>query len=65
VLCAADEVAVDLFLSEQIKFTEIPNLIEKVLAKHQSIASPTLEETMTADGWARQEVLAISGAKSC
>ncbi len=56
VLCAADEVAVELFLSERIKFTDIPNLIEQALEEHQAIAHPTLEEIMAADAWAREKV---------
>ena len=57
VLCAADEVAVELFLSQRIKFTDIANLVEQALAQHQAIAQPTLEEIMTADAWAREKVL--------
>ena len=65
VLCAADEVAVDLFLSERIKFTEIANLIEQTLEQHQSITRPTLEEIMAADNWARQEAPKLIGANRC
>ena len=63
VLCAADEVAVELFLSQRIKFIDIPNLVKEALEQHQAIAHPTLEEIMTADAWARQKVTQlISGA---
>jgi len=55
VLCAADEVAVELFLSGCIKFTDIAKLVEQVLEGHQAIAHPTLEEIMTADAWARDK----------
>ena len=61
VLCAADEVAVDLFLSQRIKFTDIAHLVEQTLEQHQSIAHPTLEEIMAADDWARQKVLELIG----
>ena len=64
VLCAADEVAVDLFLSQHIKFTDIPHLVEQTLAQHQSIAHPTPEEIMVADDWARQKVLELIGANT-
>jgi len=57
VLCAADEVAVELFLSQRIKFTDIARLIEETLAEHDPIAQPTLEEIMAADDWARERVL--------
>ena len=62
-LCAADEVAVELFLSQRIKFIDIPNLVKQALEQHQVITHPTLEEIMTADAWARQKVTQlISGA---
>jgi len=61
VLCAADEVAVDFFLSQRIKFTDIAHLVEQTLEQHQSIAHPTLEEIMAADSWARQKVLELIG----
>jgi 1-deoxy-D-xylulose-5-phosphate reductoisomerase len=60
VLCAADEVVVELFLSERIKFTDIPNLVEQTLEQHQAIVHPTLEEIMAADAWARQKVLKLT-----
>jgi 1-deoxy-D-xylulose-5-phosphate reductoisomerase len=56
VLCAADEVAVALFLSGRIKFTNIARLVEQALEEHQVIASPTLEEIMAADDWGRKRV---------
>jgi len=66
VLCAADEVAVELFLSQRIKFTEIANLIEQALELHQPIPYPTLDEIIAADAWARQKVLQMaSGDKPC
>ena len=66
VLCAADEVAVELFLSERIKFTDIAELVEQALEKHQVIAHPTLEEIMMADAWAREEVRQlITGDNLC
>jgi len=59
VLCAADEVAVDLFLSGRIRFTDIARLIAGVLAEHRSIPHPTLEQILAADSWARQQALQI------
>ena len=52
VLCAADEVAVDLFLSKRIKFGDIARYVEKALEQHQAIAEPSLEEIIAADAWA-------------
>lgn len=60
VLCAADEVAVQLFLAERIRFADIPPLIERVLARHRSTARPSLEEILAADAWARREALEIA-----
>ena len=56
VLCAADEVAVELFLSQRIKFTDIALLVAQTLEQHQAIAHPTLEEILAADAWAREAV---------
>ncbi|MBA7655597.1 1-deoxy-D-xylulose 5-phosphate reductoisomerase [subsurface metagenome] len=64
VLCAADEAAVELFLSQRIKFTDIARLVAQVLEQHQSIAHPTLEEIMAADSWARRKVLDLTGANA-
>jgi 1-deoxy-D-xylulose-5-phosphate reductoisomerase len=55
VLCAADEVAVEFFLSKRIKFTSIARLVEQTLEAHKAIAHPTLEEIMGADTWAREK----------
>ncbi|MEG4092427.1 1-deoxy-D-xylulose-5-phosphate reductoisomerase [Microcoleus sp. Pol12B4] len=62
VLNAANEQAVALFLEEKIQFLDIPKLIEKVCDKHQTdnCESPALDDILTADRWARQEVLADS-----
>jgi 1-deoxy-D-xylulose-5-phosphate reductoisomerase len=55
-LCAADEIAVELFLSKRIKFNDIARLVEKALAGHKSITHPTLEEILAADSQTRQKV---------
>jgi len=65
VLCAADEVAVELFLSQHIKFTDIAHLVEQALAQHQAIASPALEEIMAADAWTREKVTQLAGDSQC
>jgi 1-deoxy-D-xylulose-5-phosphate reductoisomerase len=56
-LCAADEVAVELFLKGAIKFTDIAHLVEKVLQNHQTIFDPTLDDIINIDGWAREKAL--------
>ena len=57
VLCAADEVAVDLFLKNSIQFTEIATIIEKTLSIHRPIINPALDEIVISDIWARDTAL--------
>ncbi len=64
VVCAADEVAVELFLSQRIKFVDIAHYLEKVLERHQAVTCPTLDEIMTADAWAREEILRSANGES-
>ena len=59
VLCAADELAVELFLSGRIGFTDIARLIERVLDKHRVVAHPSVEEIEEADAWAREKILSL------
>ncbi|UCB42993.1 MAG: 1-deoxy-D-xylulose-5-phosphate reductoisomerase [Dehalococcoidales bacterium] len=61
VLCAADEVAVDLFLSGAIGFTDIARLVEQVLEEHQTVSRLTLEDILATDAWARQRVNELTG----
>jgi 1-deoxy-D-xylulose-5-phosphate reductoisomerase len=61
VLCAADEVAVELFLAGSIIFTDISRLVERTLAKHSDISHPSLADIMAADNWARQKTIALVG----
>ncbi len=65
VLCAADEVAVELFLSQCIKFTDIAHLVKQALELHQNTSHPTLEDIRAADTWARQKVQDLVGAARC
>jgi len=54
VLCAADEVAVSLFLAHRIKFNHIAELIARTLENHQIIKQPALADIYAADEWARE-----------
>ncbi len=65
VLCAADEVAVALFLKRRIKFTRIARLVETALERHQVITQPTIDDITAADAWARREVLKAAGDSPC
>ena len=62
VLCAADEVAVSLFLSHRIKFNQIAEMIAKTLEKHRNIVQPTLEDIYAADTWARATAADLAGS---
>lgn len=53
-LVGADEEAVELFLAGKISFLGIAALIEAVLERHQSVAQPSVEETIEACAWARR-----------
>ena len=66
VLCAADDIAVKLFLDKHISFTGIPEIIAKTISLHQGIANPTLDDILAADNWARGTALkVINKANSC
>jgi len=60
-LCAADEAAVELFLSKRIKFTDIPRLVGQALAEHKSTAHPTPEEILATDTQTREKVKEMVG----
>lgn len=65
VLNAANEVAVNAFIQEQINFYDIYNIVNSCIDKHSSITNPTLDEIFTADKWAREftkEQLLISSS---
>jgi 1-deoxy-D-xylulose-5-phosphate reductoisomerase len=62
VLNAANEQAVALFLAEKIQFLDIPKVIEKVCDKHRTDnnLTPSLDDILAADVWARKMVLEFS-----
>ncbi|NJR52530.1 MAG: 1-deoxy-D-xylulose-5-phosphate reductoisomerase [Leptolyngbyaceae cyanobacterium CSU_1_3] len=61
VLNAANEQAVALFLEEKIRFLDIPRLIEDTCDRYPSNRqTPSLEDIIAADQWARQDVLTAS-----
>jgi len=57
VLNAANEVAVSMFLEEKIGFMEIPQIIEEIMDKHEVNISPSLDDIIEVDMWARREVM--------
>ena len=56
VLAAADEEAVQLFLTGGIRFVDISRLVEQVMDDHETIPDPVLEDILEADLWARRRV---------
>ncbi|HXX59139.1 MAG TPA: 1-deoxy-D-xylulose-5-phosphate reductoisomerase [Dehalococcoidales bacterium] len=54
VLCAADEVAVELFIQGKIGFTDIPTIVETCMEKHQPVPAKSLEVILETDDWARK-----------
>lgn len=55
VLNAANEVAVEAFCNRKIGFTEISEVVARTMQRHDTVANPTLEQIIAADGWARSE----------
>ncbi len=58
VLNAANEVAVEAFLTERIGFTAIARLVEATMQDHDVHDSPGLEDVIDADRWARRTAAA-------
>jgi 1-deoxy-D-xylulose-5-phosphate reductoisomerase len=59
VLNAANEIAVDAFLAQQIPFPAIWQSVQRVMQQHHNLAHPSLEEIISADAWARQALRAL------
>jgi 1-deoxy-D-xylulose-5-phosphate reductoisomerase len=62
VLNAANEQAVALFLAEKIQFLDLPTLIEQACDRYHlhNHSDPSLDDILSADRWAREEVLVAS-----
>ncbi|MEK6571312.1 MAG: 1-deoxy-D-xylulose-5-phosphate reductoisomerase, partial [Bacteroidota bacterium] len=54
VLNAANEVAVESFLRNKIKFSQIPRFIERALSLHHPIPRPSLDEIIQVDRETRE-----------
>jgi len=55
VLNAANEVAVEAFLDSRISYLDIYKTIRKVFIKHALVKSPSMNDIINADIWAREE----------
>lgn len=53
VLVGADETAVESFLKDEIKFSDIIKVVEKTLKAHTKIYAPTLPELIQVKNWAK------------
>ena len=52
-LNAANEAAVEGFLSRKIKFMDIPEIIKRTMGRHKVVKYYGLDDILTADNWAR------------
>jgi len=57
VLNAADEIAVEAFLSGKLKFKEIYTVIKKIMDAHKSFSPDSIEDIIEADRWARKKAM--------
>ena len=55
VLNAANEEAVDAFLRQKIKFSQINKIVQKVVRRHKMIKNPNLRMILESDRWAREQ----------
>lgn len=56
VMNAANEAAVDLFRKGHLRYREIVEQTQNALSQHEFMESPTLEDLLASDRWAREEV---------
>jgi 1-deoxy-D-xylulose-5-phosphate reductoisomerase len=61
VLNAANEIAVEAFLNEQVRFTDIAKIIERSMAKFTPDVADSLEIILEADRQAREVANTIIG----
>ncbi len=54
---AANEIAVSLFLNDEIRFLQIAELVESVMEHHSTILQPELQDYFDVDAWARETAL--------
>jgi 1-deoxy-D-xylulose-5-phosphate reductoisomerase len=62
VLNAANEVAVQRFLADEIAFLDIARIVAHTLQAHTAVAAPTLDDILAADAWARDRAAAFAVA---
>ena len=52
----SNDITVDLFLNEQILFTDIPRINEIILEEHPWIEDPTLEDITNLEEWVNEKI---------
>jgi 1-deoxy-D-xylulose-5-phosphate reductoisomerase len=57
VLNAANEIAVEAFLDNKIRLSDIPKIIESVMSEHEAQAAKTFEAIQKADDFARKRAI--------
>jgi len=55
VLNAANEIAVDAFINQKIKFPQVSQTVRRTMDAHKVLNHPNLDQILQADAWARQE----------
>jgi len=61
-MSAANEIAVAAFLNRQIKFMDIPRLIDETMTAHSTQSCSSIEAVLEADRWARAHAESIVGS---
>ena len=62
-ISSADEVLVDLYLKDKIKFSDFEKVLEKVLAKFKKVGDVELDEVLSIDEQARKYTYSVLGIK--
>ena len=60
-LCAADDVAVSMFLDHRLGFLGIPDLVQRVLDEHTPGSESSLDDLQEASSWARRRAEELAG----
>ena len=55
-LTFSDEIAVEMFLEDKIKFLDIPKIIKKILKEHLPISNPNLKEILGVKDWVKNQL---------
>ncbi len=64
VLNGANETAVGMFLESRISFSSIPFIVSGAMESHSAVSSPSLDDIIEADAWARQKARFLAEKKA-